>query len=896
MQFKSIPKFKMRNSKFPARKLLSLPVFATAAIISVALSVAIFNLASTPVQAAVPSWDKLTNIFYDSTQEDPDNGYLKQAATELKTHLEQSSSLTFTITTASPPSTGIYLSVNPSHPDLTSRNEEAFKLLSDSTGLHVIGKSPVAVRHGAYTLLEKLGYRRYFEHPAWEIHPDKLISLDGTNEMHEPPVLTRVMSNPAIYREPHKTYEEEWRQWNRMSGYRILDVAHSYYSIIDSALYATRPELFCGEPIGVDGWQLNIDNPDVLIMVIDYAKNFLNVNPGDGIVSISPNDGGGYCWDDNNYQLTTNKVLWFANEVAKAIKTEFPDKYVGVYNYAQYSCLPSFDLEENLFVAVTIGYNYCGLNIVERLLGLQTRGAITGIRDYYNVGKSDRPMRLDALLMIPRYTDLGVRAIKAETTADSWGSSGLFFYIASHLYWEPNLDINAIEEEFYEKAFGSAKDVMKRYYEKWNSGQPVMDRTLALAYRDLEEAQVLAADNPEIMPRIRHIQYYLRLLWNWWLPGRLEGMTLDEMKDFYRFVCKVQDIAIIDGRRFEAKIRNDYLIDKFGMADNEVRAMCDITLPTDTESQAWFAEGLAYFAGVDAVEVKVIDPFTTSLVPLESDVPKESIPGSRTHSIILPSIGGETVTLQVRGDVDKFTLIYPDRISSVVLPGVSSTSFQPIEISLPDAGTYQLITTWKSGGNDIYLDIPDRPAAFLAGPDDNFIWSTSLETNYKDPYAEFYFYVPQNTNAFILAANVALSYRPIAVTLELPSGTTNKFTSAEVGFNEWTFENPEPGLWKIKLTQTGGGSFYLMGIPPLVWHDPEYLLVPAGSSISLITGDLNKDGKVDIYDVSRLLSKWGSTALADLAEVDINAGPNNVSANKIDLYDANKMMVNWTGS
>ena len=54
-----------------------------------------------------------------------------------------------------------------------------------------------------------------------------------------------------------------------------------------------------------------------------------------------------------------------------------------------------------------------------------------------------------------------------------------------------------------------------------------------------------------------------------------------------------------------------------------------------------------------------------------------------------------------------------------------------------------------------------------------------------------------------------------------------------------------------------------------------------------------RDGKIDIFDVSRLLSKWGSTNASDLAEADINAGPKNVSQGKIDLYDVNKMMANW---
>ena len=59
------------------------------------------------------------------------------------------------------------------------------------------------------------------------------------------------------------------------------------------------------------------------------------------------------------------------------------------------------------------------------------------------------------------------------------------------------------------------------------------------------------------------------------------------------------------------------------------------------------------------------------------------------------------------------------------------------------------------------------------------------------------------------------------------------------------------------------------------------------------SSEQRRDGRIDIYDVSRLLSKWGSAQAADLQELDINAGPGNVSQGKIDLYDANLMMRNW---
>jgi hypothetical protein len=60
-------------------------------------------------------------------------------------------------------------------------------------------------------------------------------------------------------------------------------------------------------------------------------------------------------------------------------------------------------------------------------------------------------------------------------------------------------------------------------------------------------------------------------------------------------------------------------------------------------------------------------------------------------------------------------------------------------------------------------------------------------------------------------------------------------------------------------------------------------------------GDLNRDGRVNILDVSRLLSKWGSVLAADLKEGDISDGAGGSSSGKIDIFDANKLMANWTG-
>src|SRR3989304_7394615 len=96
--------------------------------------------------AASPEWANINIIYYDSTQDDAAK-YLAQAATELKKNLEQVAGKTFTIDTTTSPATGIYLKVDPAHPELAARNEESFKLFSDASGLHLTRKTPPAGGH-----------------------------------------------------------------------------------------------------------------------------------------------------------------------------------------------------------------------------------------------------------------------------------------------------------------------------------------------------------------------------------------------------------------------------------------------------------------------------------------------------------------------------------------------------------------------------------------------------------------------------------------------------------------------------------------------------------------------------------------------------------------------------
>lgn len=135
-------------------------------------------------------------------------------------------------------------------------------------------------------------------------------------------------------------------------------------------------------------------------------------------------------------------------------------------------------------------------------------------------------------------------------------------------------------------------------------------------------------------------------------------------------------------------------------------------------------------------------------------------------------------------------------------------------------------------------------------------------------------------------------------TFRLKEGTTTALTvsgvtplstiSLEVDLTNRLATSMKLGFYSIEMQRLSDGATVTLA--------RQILLTKSGdlwSQTATSTSSEPRDGKIDIFDVSRLLSKWGSTAAADLTEADIN-GPTGNPDGKIDIYDANKMMANWT--
>ncbi|OHA74113.1 MAG: hypothetical protein A2940_00475 [Candidatus Wildermuthbacteria bacterium RIFCSPLOWO2_01_FULL_48_29] len=1003
-------------------------------------------------QAAVPSWNNLTTIYYNPAQDDPANKFIEQAANELKANLGQAGK-TLTVVTTPAATPAITLTVDAALPELAGRNDEAFKLFSDANGIYITGKTPIATRHGAYALLEKLGFRYFFRHPMWKIIPSALTSLDGLNEINEPAFLYRRIWS-SLQDMPNTQSYWDWQKWNKLGGAGIYDAYHNYDTIVKPVNVGTNPEWFTySSATGGSAKQLNVENQQVIDTAKQFAINKLSAitpirsSASDLVplnsIPVSPNDGPGweYTYDKatgtyvpfyntTNYQLITDKVFGLANEAAKTVSAALsPNKYVGVYSYAAYSCVPTINLEPNLLVQIANGFNYCDQPYKERIENTAKKGATIGIRDYYDVWKwhADNPPGLKGYAeIIPYYAKNNVKVINAES-GDGLGARGLLYYVMSKLYWEPNKDPQVIMNDFYEKAFSPAKGPIKKYYDMWYLDATVTDNKLGLSFKYLNEAEQLAVGDAQVLDRIRFLEYYMRYLWKW---RQRNSMTLDQLKVFYTEMSKTYTWSVVWFKYIQPEFTNTLgglLLGK-GLTRAELDALSDRTLPTPAQAKAWLDEGLAAFPDpIDAppmsVNAKELAPLSATMTVdsgIYPTLPSVTVGGDQ--SIFIAAKAGETVAVDIpsgggrygdTGTKAQFGYAWRDSDGNILEEAAQTLSppFQ-IKLAVPKTDVY-LLDIDIVGEN--YLNFitlnTSHPASFRLRS--HFTYNRALYT-----------FVPPNTPGLIVGMRAGGGAIPASLKVYDPAGSLiiNKSYSADF-VDENGVRNPTSGIWKIEYTSrlSYGADLWILGIPPFLWHDPKNLLIPAAGSSTVPTptpatstvptptpsnlplpslssldrlvlyldkssqplqftgsnfasgtsyrvkitqegtektaidlqrqddtiltatitsthigslppglysiallrlsdsytstfskqllitklgdiwsssataaSEIKGDGRIDINDVSRLFSKWNSVRAEDLAEADINPGPANISLNKIDIYDVNKMMANWS--
>ena len=747
------------------------------------------------------------------------------------------------------------------------------------------GKTPLAVREGAYTLLEKLGFRWFFKSPIWNVVPDSLTDLSGLNDVEDPSYIWRLVNTEGIV---GTNESEDWNRHNLMFGAHNYETYHSYAGILDKAgyghdqaTYNAHPEWFLPTG-GYDNypWQLNPTNPDVIAMAEQYARTSLGYGPsglivGDGdvresrVVPISPNDGGGFNPPYSNYQDVTNAVFGLANTVAQNISSDYPNDLVGLYVYAQYSQIPSFALEPNILAYVATSYNYGNLSIYQQIQGLQAKGIQVGIRDYVDIWQwynDDWSSSMTIPEQVQFYNSLGVKYYNGEAI-DNWGGRGLIYYTLSKILWNTNLDVNNVLDDFYTKAFGPAAATMKEYYEVRSDS----DDHLAESFRLLDQAESEAAGDQAVLQRIRFLECYNYFMWKWHNVG-LTNLSNTDLEEFYTFLTRTRDWYVVSYKNDEPAVHDE--LSSRGYSSAQITTLQNFTVPSAEYVSGLMDEALAVWGNVPGPVVSPTpNPLKLDLTSLgDNSTPTDPLTIGRWGTVLVDVITPGNVTINVKGHGVTLHWYNPTGFLLGTYDNTNIDNWTSTDFNAPNAGLYVLTADWGSNTETLQIDVPGRPAGLLAAKGYTIYGANHTDqANFEEGTSNTFFYVPNGTDAFTFVTTVCNASRPVHGTLLDPDGNSTAFN--DTAGTEHDFTNPIPGLWKLNISVSSDSTdtFYLTDILPLVWHNPQYLLVP-GQGFAPPAGNNHAPTDISLSNSSMAENQPAGTTVGNFSTTDPDAG------------------------
>ncbi len=347
--------------------------------------------------------------------------------------------------------------------------------------------------YGVFCFLEKLGCR-WFTNDVARIPAARGISIPALDEIARP---------AFAYREVFFTEAQakEWSARNRLNGhFHKLDqavggkvsyfpFAHSFYQLIPPGQhFSAHPEYFAlvaGRRRGQRA-QLCLTNADIAGLATERIQKWLTENPDVAIVSISQNDGSGWCECEpcravvrEEEGAVSGALLRFVNQVARRIALSHPGKIVDTLAY-QKSADPPAVVTPLPNVQIRLcpidscqahPYESCPYNRqFEQRLSAWARIAPRLVLWQYSINFSHFllpfPNEQELVVDIPRFKRAGVSGMFIEGAVSEGGggeNAELRAYLAARLLWNPEIDVNAEIRGFLSAVYGPAAPLMAQY-------------------------------------------------------------------------------------------------------------------------------------------------------------------------------------------------------------------------------------------------------------------------------------------------------------------------------------------------------------------------------------------------------------------------------------------------
>ncbi len=369
--------------------------------------------------------------------------------------------------------------------------------------------------------------------------------------------------------------------WGGSVEYALF--VHTYNALVPpDAYFAEHPEYYSELGGKRQPVQLCLSHPDVLAIVVAEVRRILRSQPHSRIISVSPNDGTGYCECaacralDDAEGTRAGTLLRFVNAVADSIRDEFPGVLVSTLAYLD-TYQPPRTIQPRPNVAIqlctdrhawsrpfyTVTETDSFRQAMERWADL---GATLHIWDYTtNFSHYLAPMP-NLPVVTPNirwYVEHGARGVMLQGAYQSPGSAEgpMRSWVWGKQLWDPALDTRELVRDFVFGFYGTAAEPMWQYQQlQWNlweryhqlPGSTPAANPLLASIRYTPDIPLLAGDFPQTALALFAQAEALATD-----PETLRRVRLAKLSPVYVLLC--QDLGFLEdggqlrlGKRFRA--------------------------------------------------------------------------------------------------------------------------------------------------------------------------------------------------------------------------------------------------------------------------------------------------------------------------------------------------------
>lgn len=736
---------------------------------------------------------------------------------------------------------------------------EGFVLDIAPQRVRIVGGSKFGTAYGVYEFLERLGVRWLFPGQWGEVVPRAAtVSLPACRFTDKPGFLIRRMAvnyyyDPRLYKYDRALYPQvnqdaqadaraaaeavgAWKRRNRQNTSGFFGHSH----LIPPQKYGQEhPEWFAQidgrRELDPGNWKLCHANQGMVQQAIqdvlaDIRRRKADKKPqvDDGfqhlladyfIISVSPTDGGGFCRCDDCLKMgaISDRLQIFANQIADAVRQEFPDYWVGYYGaYSEAQMPPTVKAHPGVMVFLT-NYTRSFFYDLTETANTPFREKLTawmpacpnratadfdGIPEWWGFG----PLSYVAVHKVdyPWYSAHGIRGISTHASI-GWAATGYSSYITGKMWWHPDADVEALRRDFVESAFGEAFAPMWRYHERLDKARVYPSPQVRYAMRkDLDEAVGLAR-REDVKVRLDYLRAY-DVLWDTFTNFQAGKVTPEELQRAIRLARSIE-YSVTPLRAFMFARMPGAPTDELGPYTPEElhRVLNGVALEEPGEELPTWSDGddlrLVPLAATSTAEAQTVSP----------DMGANFRYGPTTMLIQARANERIQVTQEGKFTRTEYELLGPEQ--TVIEKGASEEPTILDRAATTD-GVYTLVL--YTAASTPRIRVANRAAAVKA--------SSSLQCVQPYGKATFYFYVPRGTRQF---AVVTRPQSQLTVELWGPHDAAlpaqPPITQAAKIFEEHRITVP-PGadgaVWRVQFSGETN-MVYLQGIPPFLAGAPD---------------------------------------------------------------------------